>query len=50
VQADPSSEVSRVFLSVAEALVEKVLKDHFERTGGQKLPAGKGPTRLKIMR
>jgi ATP-binding protein involved in chromosome partitioning len=50
VQADPSSDVSRVFLSVAEALVEKVLKDHFERTGGQKLPAGKGPTRLKIMR
>ncbi|MBN8610252.1 MAG: P-loop NTPase [Deltaproteobacteria bacterium] len=50
VQAQPDGEVTAVFLSVAEALVEKVLKDHFERTGGEKLPAGKGPTRLKIMR
>ncbi|MBX7193083.1 MAG: P-loop NTPase [Sandaracinaceae bacterium] len=50
VQADPTSEASEVFLSVAEALVEKVLKDHFERTGGTMVPAGKGPTRLKIMR
>jgi ATP-binding protein involved in chromosome partitioning len=50
VQAQPESDVAKVFVSVAEVLVEKVLKDHFERTGGQKLPAGKGPTRLKIMR
>jgi ATP-binding protein involved in chromosome partitioning len=50
VQAQPGSEVAQVFLSVAEALTEKVLRDHFERTGGAKIPAGKGPTRLKIMR
>ena len=50
VQAQPDSEVTGTFLAVAEVLVEKILRDHFERTGGSKLPAGKGPTRLKIMR
>jgi ATP-binding protein involved in chromosome partitioning len=50
VQAEPSSPVSGLFLSVAEALVERVMRDHFERAGGARLPAGKGPTRLKIMR
>jgi len=50
VQAQPESEVPGPFLAVAEVLVEKILRDHFERTGGSKLPAGKGPTRLKIMR
>ncbi len=50
VQAHPGSEVAQAFLAIAEALTEKVLRDHFERTGGAKMPAGKGPTRLKIMR
>lgn len=50
VEAEPGSEVAGVFLDVAQALVEKVLRDHFARGGGQRLPAGKGPTRLKILR
>ena len=50
VQGAPESEVAQMFLHVAEGLAERMAKDHFERTGGAKIPAGKGPTRLRIMR
>ncbi|MGE0789136.1 MAG: P-loop NTPase [Sandaracinaceae bacterium] len=50
VQADPSSAVARAYVGAAEALTRSVAKRHFERTGGSKAPAGKGPTRLKIVR
>ena len=50
VQGAPESEVAQMFLQVAEGLAERMAKDHFERTGGAKIPAGKGPTRLRIMR
>lgn len=50
VQAKPDTNAAKVFLSVAEAVVEAVAQRHFERTGGTKLPTGKGPTRLRIIR
>ncbi len=50
VQAEPASDIARTFGEVADALVERVMRDHFERTGASKLPTSKAPTRLKIMR
>jgi len=50
VQSKPDSEVSQAFREAAEALTETIAKQHFERTGGDKAPKGKGPKRLKIVR
>jgi ATP-binding protein involved in chromosome partitioning len=50
VQARPDSEVSKALRQAAETLAETVAKRHFERTGGDKAPPSKGPTRLKIVR
>lgn len=50
VTARPESEVSRAYVSAAEALVRTIAKAHFERTGGAKAPPASGPKRLKIVR
>jgi ATP-binding protein involved in chromosome partitioning len=50
VQARPESEAAQAFRTAAEQLADTVARRHFERTGGTKAPAAKGPTRLKIMR
>jgi len=50
VQAQPDSEVTATFRGVAEVLGEKIPRDHCDGAGRSKLPAGRGPTRLKIMR
>jgi ATP-binding protein involved in chromosome partitioning len=50
VEADPASEPAQAFVALAERVAEAVAVHHFVRTGGEKAPAGKGPTRLKIVR
>ncbi len=50
VEAEPTSEPARAFMALAERVTEAVAQHHFARTGGEKAPAGKGPTRLKIIR
>ncbi|GAB5549082.1 MAG: Mrp/NBP35 family ATP-binding protein [Sandaracinaceae bacterium] len=50
VQSRPDSDVAGAFRAAAESLAETVAKQHFARTGGQKAPPEKGPTRLKIVR
>ena len=34
----------------ADALAERVAKEHFERGGGETAPNGEGPKRLRILR
>ena len=50
VQAAPASPAGQAFTSVADALSEKVAKEHFERSGGDSAPEGEGPKRLRILR
>jgi ATP-binding protein involved in chromosome partitioning len=50
VQAAPASPAGEAFTSVADALSEKVAKEHFERSGGDSAPEGEGPKRLRILR
>ncbi len=50
VESEPDSEVAKIFLGLAAELTEAMARHHFERTGGEKAPAGTGPKRLKIMR
>ena len=50
VQAAPESQSAKVFTAIADELTETVARIHFERTGGVKAPATKGPTRLRILR
>ncbi len=50
VQAAPASLAGEAFTSVADALSEKVAKEHFERSGGDSAPEGEGPKRLRILR
>lgn len=50
VQSRPDSEVAQAFREAAEAVAQSVAQRHFERTGGDKAPPSKGPTRLKIIR
>lgn len=50
VRSVPTSEAAKVFAHVADEVTRSVARQHFERTGGAKIPAGKGPTRLKIIR
>jgi len=50
VQAAPGSPAGQAFVSVADALAEKVAKEHFERGGSEAAPEGEGPKRLRILR
>ncbi len=50
VQARPDSEVAQAFRTAAEHLAGTIAQRHFERTGGDKAPPSRGPTRLKIVR
>ncbi len=50
VESEPDGEVARIFAGLAQALTASMARHHFERTGGEKAPAGSGPRRLKIMR
>ncbi|UJR85021.1 Mrp/NBP35 family ATP-binding protein [Sandaracinus amylolyticus] len=50
VQSVPESESAKAFTAVGDALIAKVANLHFERTGGTRIPAAKGPTRLRIVR
>jgi hypothetical protein len=45
----PESTAGRAFLELADAVAAATARLHFDRAGG-KLPSGKGPTRLKIVR
>ncbi|MGB5812527.1 MAG: Mrp/NBP35 family ATP-binding protein [Polyangiales bacterium] len=50
VQAAPSSPSGQAFTSIADALAERVAKEHFDRAGGEIAPEGEGPKRLRILR
>jgi len=50
VQAAPASPASEAFSSVADALAERIAKEHFDRSGGETAPEGEGPKRLRILR
>jgi ATP-binding protein involved in chromosome partitioning len=50
VEAEPASEPAKTFLALAERVTEAFAQHHFARTGGERAPAGKGPTHLKIVR
>jgi ATP-binding protein involved in chromosome partitioning len=50
VQARPNSAAATRFLDIAMQLTSTIARQHFERSGGHKLPPTKGPTRLRIMR
>jgi len=50
VQAAPEHPCSLAFLSIADALCEKIAKDSFVRGGGKKAPEENAPRRLKILR
>ncbi|MFK7986770.1 MAG: P-loop NTPase [Sandaracinaceae bacterium] len=50
VQSRPDSEAAKAFGAAAESVANAVAQRHFKRTGGEKAPPAKGPTRLKIVR
>ena len=50
VQAAPASAAGSAFSSVADALAERVAKEHFERAGSESAPESEGPKRLRILR
>jgi ATP-binding protein involved in chromosome partitioning len=50
VQAAPGSPAGSAFATIADALSERVAREHFERSGGDDAPAGEGPKRLRILR
>lgn len=50
VQAAPASSAARAFAAIADALAERVAREHFERAGGEAAPEGEGPKRLRILR
>jgi len=50
VQAAPASPAGSAFVEVADALAERVAKEHFERGGAESAPEGEGPKRLRILR
>jgi ATP-binding protein involved in chromosome partitioning len=50
VQAAPASAAGQAFAGVADALTERIAKEHFDRTGGQGAPEGEGPKRLRVLR
>ncbi|TFH29039.1 MAG: MRP family ATP-binding protein [Myxococcales bacterium] len=50
VQAAPASAAAQAFAGVADALAERIAKEHFDRGGGESAPEGEGPKRLRILR
>ncbi|MGD8317589.1 MAG: Mrp/NBP35 family ATP-binding protein [Myxococcales bacterium] len=50
VQAAPASAAGRALAAIADALSERVAKEHFDRAGGESAPEGEGPKRLRILR
>ena len=50
VQAAPASAAGQAFAVVADALAERVAKEHFDRGGSDAAPEGEGPKRLRILR
>ena len=50
VQAAPASAAGQAFAGVADALTERIAKEHFDRTEGQAAPEGEGPKRLRVLR
>jgi len=50
VQAAPASLAGQAFAGVADALAEKIAKEHFDRSEGETAPEGEGPKRLRILR
>ncbi len=50
VQAAPGSAAATAFTTIADKLAEIIAVEHYERGGGEKAPADKGPKRLKILR
>lgn len=50
VQAAPSSAAGQAFSQVADALAERIAKEHFDRGGGESAPDGEGRKRLRILR
>ncbi len=50
VQSRPGSQAACALRDAAERIAETIARRHFERTGGDKAPPTRGPTRLKIVR
>jgi ATP-binding protein involved in chromosome partitioning len=50
VQAAPASPAGQAFAGVADALAERIAKEHFDRSGGETAPEGEGPKRLRVLR
>jgi ATP-binding protein involved in chromosome partitioning len=50
VQAAPASPAGQAFARVADALAERIAKEHYDRSGGETAPEGEGPKRLRILR
>lgn len=50
VQAQPESAAGRAFAGIADALAERIAREHFVRGGGEKAPKDEGPKRLRILR
>jgi ATP-binding protein involved in chromosome partitioning len=50
VQAAPASAAGQAFAAIADALAERIAKEHFDRRGGESAPPGEGPKRLRILR
>jgi ATP-binding protein involved in chromosome partitioning len=50
VQAAPASPAGQAFARVADALAERIAKEHYDRSGDETAPEGEGPKRLRILR
>ncbi|MDH5672088.1 MAG: Mrp/NBP35 family ATP-binding protein [Myxococcales bacterium] len=50
VQAAPNHEVAQAFIAIADALVDQIARESFERGGGKVAPDGNAPRRLRILR
>jgi ATP-binding protein involved in chromosome partitioning len=50
VQAAPASAAGQAFAGVADALAERIAKEHFARRGADAAPEGEGPKRLRVLR
>ena len=48
--AAPASAAGQALAGVADALAERIAKEHFDRAGGETAPDGEGPKRLRILR
>ncbi len=50
VQAAPASAAGMALAGIADALAERVAKEHFDLGGRESAPEGEGPKRLRILR